>query len=166
MAGTPFSRRHGYVGQAKEITIREEAPESLRYCVLRAASEAGLKPSTMRSIVCDILETRPDPNNWSEYPNIDSEVEVLVYGCEWFEVYDVIEGIWSVLKERDERGYEDEQAPQFERKLNDFFVRKGIGWQIVDGLIVTRGAEAFEQTVKTARATLGGATADSANAYR
>jgi Domain of unknown function (DUF4158) len=38
--------------------------------------------------------------------------------------------------------------------LNDFFIRKGIGWQLVDGAIVTRGAEAFEETVKAARRTL------------
>ena len=30
MAEAPFSRRHGYSGQAQEITIWEDAPESLR----------------------------------------------------------------------------------------------------------------------------------------
>jgi hypothetical protein len=38
--------------------------------------------------------------------------------------------------------------------VNDFFVRKGIGWQLVDGEILTRGGEAFEKAVMTARAEL------------
>jgi hypothetical protein len=47
-----------------------------------------------------------------------------------------------------------ERSPAFTEALNDFFIRKGIGWQLVDGAIVTRGAEAFEETVKAARRTL------------
>ncbi len=154
MSEAPFSRRQGYVSQAKEITSREEVPENLRYCVLRAANDAGLKPSSMRSIVCGILEVRPDAANWSEYPNIDGEVDALVYRCEWFEVYDIIEAIWKTLKKRDEVGYDDEQAPVFEQKVNDLFVRKGIGWQLVDGVILMRGDEAFEGGVKSAREVL------------
>jgi hypothetical protein len=47
-----------------------------------------------------------------------------------------------------------ERSPALTEALNDFFIRKGIGWQLVDGAIVTRGAEAFEETVKAARRTL------------
>src|ERR1022692_955926 len=35
----PFSKRHGYAGAEAEITIREDAPESLRYWVRRAAAK-------------------------------------------------------------------------------------------------------------------------------
>jgi hypothetical protein len=41
MAEAPFSRRQGYAGRAQEITIWEDAPESLRYFVLEAAREGG-----------------------------------------------------------------------------------------------------------------------------
>jgi hypothetical protein len=44
MAEAPFSRRHGYSGQAQEITIREDAPESLRAFVLSRAEHLGLRP--------------------------------------------------------------------------------------------------------------------------
>jgi hypothetical protein len=42
MAEAPFSRRHGYSGQAQEITIWEDAPESLRSFVLSRAEDLGL----------------------------------------------------------------------------------------------------------------------------
>ena len=34
--------------------------------------------------------------------------------------------------------------------MNTFFVEEGIGWQLVNGQIVTRGTEAFESVVKDA----------------
>jgi|SRR5580704_283650 hypothetical protein len=77
-----------------------------------------------------------------------------VYNCAWFQVSDIIEAISAHFHKEDEESYKKEKAPTFEKELNDFFVRKGIGWQFVDGLIVTRGAEAFERAVRTARATL------------
>ena len=88
MSQSPFSRRHGYTGQPQEITIREDAPESLRFFVLNKAEELGLKPNAFRDITCSVLEERPDPSNWSPYPNIWNEVEGHVYGCPWFQVYD------------------------------------------------------------------------------
>lgn len=49
--------------------------------------------------------------------------------------------------------YEEEgkqRARTFQDSLNEFFVEEGIGWQIVDGEIVTRGTEAFEAAVRQA----------------
>jgi hypothetical protein len=89
MSQSPFSKRHGYAGQLKEISIREDAAEKLRYFVLETASQLGLTPSG--DITCAVLEERPDPSNWSEYPNVWNEVENHVYGCEWFQVYRIIE---------------------------------------------------------------------------
>jgi hypothetical protein len=154
MAEAPFSRRHGYSEQAQEITIWEDAPESLRSFVLSRAEHLGLSPDPFRDITCFVLEERPDPRNWSAYPNIRDEVRGHVYNCEWFQVYDIIEAIWAHFHKQDEQSFEEEKAPTFEKELNDFFLRRGIGWQLVDGLIVTRGAEAFERAVRTARATL------------
>jgi hypothetical protein len=154
MAEAPFSRRHGYSGQVQEITIREDAPESLRFFVLSLAERLGLTPSPFRDITCFVLEERPDPSNWSPYPNIWGEVEGHVYNCEWFQVYDIIEEIWAYFQKRYEETYEDPKAPEFENELNDFFVRKGIGWKLEKGAVVTRGAEAFEETVREAQTTL------------
>jgi hypothetical protein len=41
-------------------------------------------------------------------------------------------------------------AKEFVERLNDLFIEQGIGWQIVNGEVVTRGDEVFESTVKTA----------------
>jgi hypothetical protein len=147
MPQNSFSKRHGYTGQPQEISIREDAPENLRYFVLETAHELGLGPSAIRNITCAVLEQRPDPSNWSEYPNVWDEAQGHVYGCQWFQVYDIIERVWKCLKARHDQ-------PAFEEAINDFFIRNGIGWQLVNGEIVVRGTEVFEATVKTAKEAL------------
>lgn len=99
-----FSERHGYASSEAEITIRNDAPHELRGVILEIAYEAGLSPSPLRDLVCRVLRKRPDQNNWSEYPNIADEVEYLVDHCQWFEVYDIIEGIYQTLQRREGRG--------------------------------------------------------------
>ena len=47
MAGR-FSDRHGYRGADAEITIREDAPDGLRFAVLAFAKDAGLGPKAIR----------------------------------------------------------------------------------------------------------------------
>src|SRR5207302_360348 len=71
----PFSKRNRYSGPAKEITIREDAPENLRYFVLQTAIDLGWSPSSLRDIMCRVLRKAPDESNWSEYPNIWGEVQ-------------------------------------------------------------------------------------------
>jgi hypothetical protein len=75
----PFSKRHRYSGGAKEITVREDAPESLRYLVLETASELDWTPASVRPVLCRVLRVPPDAGNWSEYPNISNEVDKLMY---------------------------------------------------------------------------------------
>lgn len=157
----PFSERTGYRGQPREITIREDAPENLRYRVLETARELGLQPSAMRTIICRALHEMPDRNNWSEFPNIWEEVERLVYGAEWFRIYDIIEMLHAqFLKNEGEtkgltsKTYGQGESAQFADSINSFFTEKGIGWQLIDGEIVTRGDEIFEDTVRTAVAVL------------
>ena len=148
----PFSKRYRY-SAAKEITIREDAPESLRYFTLQTAKDLGWGPSSLRPIVCRVLRVPPDQSNWSEYPNIDYEVTGLMSGCAWFKVYDIIEALYGQMAKTDrERGGTD--APQFAKALNEFLVEEGVGWQLVDGHIVTRGAEGFESVVTKATAAL------------
>ena len=42
----------------------------------------------------------------------------------------------------------------FTNEINSFFIDEGIGWQLVDGKIVTRGTEAFETMVTEAASVL------------
>lgn len=151
----PFSKRNRYSGPAKEITIREDAPENLRYYVLQTAVDLDWGPSALRDIVCRVLHVPPDSSNWSEYPNVWGEVEALVYGCDWFRVYDVIEAVHKQMYKQDERyRVSTRVAAQFAEALNEFFVEEGIGWQLVEGQIVTRGTEAFEVIVTEATSAL------------
>jgi hypothetical protein len=76
-----------------------------------------------------------------------------MYGCDWFRVYDIIEGLHSSFAADDVNGGQ-QHAAAFAEAINEFFVDEGIGWQLVDGLIITRGTEAFESVVKDATAAL------------
>lgn len=68
-----FSQRHGYGTADAEITVREDAPDDLRYGVAEMARTAGMGPKSIRSIACRVLLTAPDRNNWSDYPNVWEE---------------------------------------------------------------------------------------------
>jgi hypothetical protein len=143
-----FSQRHGFSKPASEITVREDAPESMRVVALETAHALGLSEYGMRQIVCRILRTRPDPGNWST-GNIWSEVQDLVYSAEWFRVYDIIEAFDAPLGELDPHGF-FKKRHAFQEALNTAFIEEGIGWQLVNGKIVARGDEGFQEAVKTA----------------
>jgi hypothetical protein len=148
MAPHSFSRRNNYTGAAKEITIREEAPEGLRVTVLETARQLGWGPSSIRDVLCSVLRVRPDQGNWSEYPNIWDEVQYLFYNCPWFKVYDFIEALHSALGQHNRRT--GGEAHQFAEAVNAYFIEEGVGWQLVNGEVVTRGAEAFESVIREA----------------
>ena len=142
----PFSRRTHHARAAKKIMIREDAPETLRFTVLETPRNLGWLPTALRAVICRVLRVRPNANNWSD-PNVWSEIQNLVYRCEWFKVYDIIEALYEEFDSY-ERGYE------FEEEINAFFVEEGIGWQLSNGQIVTRGQEAFETVVNEAEKAL------------
>lgn len=142
----PFSKRHGFRSGAKEITVREDAPDELRYFVVQTAMNSGLYPSFVRRVLCRVLRRTPDASNWSEYPNIFDEVQSLIQGCEWFQVYDFIEAMEANFAQRGDVSFAD--------AINEFFFEEGIGWQLTFGQILTRGPEAFETIVTEATAAL------------
>jgi hypothetical protein len=151
-----FSRRMGYV-RPQEITVREAAPKELRSVVLSEARNAGFSPSTIRDIVCGVLHKRPEPGNWSEYPNIWDEVQDLVYDCEWYRVYDIIEAV-SDASMADVPDYSRAfSVLSFPEALNEFFLENGIGWQLDGTKVVSRGTDAFESSVQRASAALADA---------
>lgn len=140
-----FSRRFGYRGSESEITIRENAPPDLRSAIVMLAENLGLTPGNMRLGVCSVLLKAPDPNNWSDYPNVFNEVQDLVGSCPWHRVYDVAEEFYQRLDHSTpEKGHE------FEDRLNEFFIENGIGWEMKQGKIVARGSEAFSAVPKQA----------------
>ena len=152
----PFSHRHGY-GAQQEITIREDAPEVLRAGLISIGREFGMNYHELREAVCTALRRFPDPGNWSEVPNVRDEVFELVRSCEWYHVYDIAEGLYRYLSEQ-------RRGEEFAQRLNALFQLEGIGWQMVGGQIVTRGAEEFEHAVSAAVAQLGDANLHTARA--
>jgi len=146
-----FSERHGYAPEAAEITVRHDAPYDLRGLVANFAYHSGLDPHGLRAIVCHVLMTRPDDSNWSAFPNVDGEIRQLLDACKWFEVYDVIEAIFRNLQEEASilsPDAKEQPHDDFATQVNAFFVKKGIGWQLIDGRIEVRGPEAFETAVR------------------
>jgi hypothetical protein len=155
MLRTPFHRRQHYAS-SKAITIREDAPTNLRYFVPKTARNLGCGPHAQREIVCDVLNTPPDPNNWTVDPNVWGEVRELISGCDWFYVYTIVEDIYEWFTNADEfdpapdelaDDVPADRAEAFESQINSFFEEQGIGWQLKSGEIMTRGDEAFEGTV-------------------
>ena len=140
-----FSDRHGYRGAEQELTVREDAPEGLRFAIPLIAQEAGMRPGAMRQAVCQVLLVRPDPNNWSDYPNIWVEVNALIEDCPWFKVYDIAEALHAAFA----TDFPD-RADAFQDRLNQYFRENGIGWQMTDGQILYRGSEAFAETTREA----------------
>jgi hypothetical protein len=143
----PFSRRFGYSPTAKPIIVREDAPPDLRFAVAELAREQKLSPHEQRGIVCRVLLTAPNSNNWSAYPNVWDEVRELLESCDWYKIYDIIEAYYDALVDE---FMPDERAEKFEKGINDFFRDRGIGWQLQSGKIVVRGSEAFSAVTSTA----------------
>jgi hypothetical protein len=151
----PFSRRFGHDSGEAPITVREDAPENLRYSVLQIAHDkCDLVPSTLRDIVCGVLRERPNPSNWSEYPNVWNEVDGLVARCPWFKFYDIVEAIHAALRQRRgdpfAPGSTKQAARLFEEEVNLCYRELGIGWLLVDGLHQSRGDDAFQNELSTA----------------
>jgi hypothetical protein len=133
-----FSERQGLAPEPPEITVRYEAPSDLRGLVVDFAYRAGLDSEALRAIVCHVLMKRPEDSN------ADRELQKLLDGCAWFEVYDVIEATFDALW----RGEGGARYETFTEDVNTYFVRKGVGWQLRDGRIEVRGPEVFEAVVR------------------
>jgi AbiJ N-terminal domain 4 len=71
------------------------------------------------------------------------ETEALIGGADWPLVYDIIEDLHDYIAQR-----QPDSLEQFQTEVNDHFRETGIGWQLVNGRIETRGPEAFEAAVR------------------
>lgn len=142
-----FSQRHNYA-QPPEIRLREELPSALRRPISDIAKRRVGSAKELQAIRDKML----DPYGLKLQPL--SSVDEWIRECHWFQVYDFIEAVHERLVLRDKHsGIPVEGAPHapgFEHDINQYFVHEGIGWQLVNGHVVSRGPEEFENTVKTA----------------
>jgi hypothetical protein len=154
-----FSQRQGYV-RPKEVQFTEELPEHLRipiYDILRQNLNAkflleraeklfnpygiGSLPARTGSILVAKQEDDPDTIGFKR----------VFLGCEWFQVYDILEDAFAQLRFHEEELAPPDEEPRafpLQKAVNDYFLHAGIGWRMVDGQIVIRGNEAFESVVK------------------
>ena len=60
----------------------------------------------------------------------------------------------SVIFTRSNEFKSENNETVFANEINEFFIEEGIGWQLVNGQIITRGTEAFETVVTEATSAL------------
>ena len=159
MAETPFSGKYGYAPQLSNL-IYEDAPEQVRVGLREVLGKCGYdSPSQQRDIICEALRKRLNPRNWSEYPNIDGEVDRLIHGCEWYTFYDMCERIYSKLTPSAEIGRLKQNIrdlmlnpthTSFDKELNQLMKEEGIGYVMLDGRITKVGSEEFDQAPREA----------------
>ena len=148
-----FSKRYGYSTPEKEITIREEAPDWLRFFVIELAYGTGHTEFSLRNVVCDTLRRRPDGSNHWE-GQLHEEAAKLLANCPWYKVYDIIEAVHASTDNTE--GFADE--------INSFFAIHGIGWKLEDGAIMFRGTDTFETRLRQAEQVLTDTLLATANA--
>jgi hypothetical protein len=149
-----FSKRHGHKPTEIEIKIRNEAPQSFREFIIQLVYDLGYKPTFLRRCICRILRVTPDRDNWTDFPNIDIEVNELLSNCEWYYIYDIIEYLWDEI--------DTNRREEYQEELNDYFDTNGIGWKIEFGQIEFRGDKSFETTIINAETVLNQANLQTA----
>jgi hypothetical protein len=147
-----FSKRNNLrSGKKHEIIIREDAPKALReFVYMEFTGSLGKLPSQLRKITTTVLKTPPDYRNFSENPDIASEVLSHLDSCEWYLIYDIIEAIFKSLNQ--------EQKEEFTNEMNYFFESNGIGWKLEDGLIEYRGDDNLEFILENSKNALEAAS--------
>jgi hypothetical protein len=163
-----FSERHGH-SQPKGITFRDELLVGLRIPIFQILLEHSINSEYLWKRIKKLLNPYGTDNDYDDSVEIEMYQAIMagedgyaiaaqrvLLTCPWFRVYDVIEDIFGQMVSYETDSYEQyPRSVPFERAINDYFKHVGIGWQLVEGKIVTRGDEAFEDTVKTAVAVLG-----------
>lgn len=144
-----FTERMGIEIPEPEIVVRNDAPVDFRLYLLQLMLHyAGLKK--VRTCVCFVTKEAEDRNNWAENDFMKSEVQSILEYCPWYRIYDIIEYFYQKINDK----------IGFETEVNEYFVEKGIGWKLINGILETRGEEAFEQEIKDVEDTLGEAKLD------
>lgn len=69
------------------------------------------------------------------------EIKSIIDKCPWNRVYDIIEYFYVNLSSN---------KTHFENDINEYFIEKGIGWKLTNGIIETRGEKAFEKKIAEA----------------
>ena len=105
-------------------------------------------PSAQRHILCQALRIPPDPDNWSDYPNVDLEVGDLLAIRPWYRFFDALERIPTFLNW--------ERIPTYHELMNALFADEQVGYRFESSRLVRVGTEEFHDAVVSARTALQG----------
>ena len=144
--GQPFSKKYGYrLEPESNINKLEVATPDLRYFIVEFAYKYKLSSRELRDIVCPILRVRQN-KLYTLSELIDTEVRDLIDNCEWYFVYDIIEGIVNIIKSK----YGSERVKNFSKEMNDLFLQYDIPWKLVKNKIEFRGTDTYEAIIRSA----------------
>jgi hypothetical protein len=155
----PFSERQGYA-KPPAIQFRDELSKNMRWALLRVVLQR-IEARQLEQLVERIVDrygVDPPPSPGFSPTGEGAVNDVVMYRfdtCPWFHLYDIIEAVQRRLTREDQEQERTAQGgklqrPRFAREVNGFFSEVGIGWQLLDGKIVTRGDEGFERILATA----------------
>ncbi len=131
-----FSERHRIEEDEVPILVRADAPIQLRNVLWGIALKAGADVIPLSDL---ILKGVFYPHYNVRTP-LAAMAQDALNTCPWNEVYDTAERIYASLKGRGD-------ARLFERELNVFLRRSGIGWQMIEGIIEVRGSDTADSTI-------------------
>lgn len=134
-----FTDRMGVEIPEPPISVRNDAPIDFRLYLLQLMLQYE-QLKHIRTYVCYVTKNAEDSGNWSENDFMKGEIQNLLEQCPWNRIYDIIEYFYEKLQQVNKE--------QFTKEINEYFIEKGIGWKLVNGIIEIRGEEAFEQKIK------------------
>jgi len=135
--------QEGILPKSGNILIRYEAPIELRRALLLLLQRLRVRCRNAREVICSVLVIRPDANNWAEN-DVWNEVDELLEEAPWNKIYDLIlqfdEFVLSQCS-----GKRIGPAAKFQKEMNRICAENGIGWELRDGHLVRRVAEAYSR---------------------
>lgn len=138
-----FTERNIIPIEPPEISIRFDAPIELRVWLFSLVKGLNFPLKKFRGIVCLKSYQASDPNQYSENEYMENEIHVLLDNCKWNYIYDIIEAMYEQF------GYAVKS--EYRKEVNNFFIHNGYGWKMDgNGQIVSRGDDAFEQSIQSA----------------
>jgi hypothetical protein len=162
-----FSHREGYSEPIK-IKYRDEIPVELRLPIaeilerdnntrfLNERADAVLNPYGIDAV--PVLRGRmPAPRDKDQNDSDAVAFRRMLFGCAWFQVYDIIEDVHAQLVFYEEEFASPDEEPRawpMQQRLNEYFIHAGIGWKMVDGKIVSRQEDVTDTAIETAEAQL------------
>jgi hypothetical protein len=144
-----FSQRHGLGRPEPEITVMHDAPRFIRRGIIDVIMSRGMSLSEIKYIICGVL----DEENEISYGRSDTTDQIinLMMNAEWYEVYDICEKLFDGYSElEDKRRDYSGSALEYQKSLNRFFVKNGVGWLMQDGRLLARTSEVFSKAIADA----------------